>query len=329
MKDEYLLDHTFETVLDEDNNEHEFSGLKFSQLPEWAQDAIKDYSLTIYYFEELSEEERDSMFYRLNNGKPLTAIELTRVRAQSLRVFQDIANHELISLAVTEKGRVSYNHENFAMQMWAINYANPDNKISFETKTFRPLIENADVAEWQVNQLKRAMDILLDIYNSYDQSNRTLKRQSKRIITRTHTVALSYIVIKAINDGVDEEDIKQFVRYFYDTTSAKVSINEDYNTACGGGGLARADKIAVRVNALNESMTLFLEALHSEDLYVSVEDEDIDEDEDEDEIEDEVEDDGIENTGITEDSFSEDDFSELDIESFDASLIDEMMKEAV
>ena len=57
------------------------AGLKFSELEEEMQDKIKDFNLLIYYFRNMSEQERDEMFLRLNNGKSLSRIELTRVEA--------------------------------------------------------------------------------------------------------------------------------------------------------------------------------------------------------------------------------------------------------
>jgi len=85
----------------------DINGSYFSDLPEDLQDRIKDYSLTVYYFDGITEEEINEMFFRLNNGKPLTAIELTRVKARSLEKFQEIGKHELFTSTLTEKASVS------------------------------------------------------------------------------------------------------------------------------------------------------------------------------------------------------------------------------
>ena len=250
IKGNYSLCDSFEVVTDENGQEYHFGGMTFDELPEWAQDAIKDYSLTIYYFESLTIEERDNMFFRLNNGKPLTAIELTRVKAKSLELFQEIAQHELVKLAVTDKGRIRYNHENLAMQAWAICFADD---VSFDTKTFRNIVESANVEQAHVLSIKACFDILLDIYNSYDANDRTQKRMQKRIITRTHTVALTKAVYVAMAAGYDMDSFKVWAKDFFSgTTSA--SINDIYNNSFGAGS-ARKDKVDARMNAIVNSMT--------------------------------------------------------------------------
>ena len=64
--------------------------------PKWARDRIKDYNLTIYYYEGMRETEIREFFRRLNNGKPLSAIELTRANVPSLAIFQQLAEHKAI-----------------------------------------------------------------------------------------------------------------------------------------------------------------------------------------------------------------------------------------
>lgn len=155
INNEFELSENCPSVMDENGNECEIAGSKFEDLPEWIQDQILNYSLTIYYFDGIIEEEIHELFYRINNGKPLTSIELTRVKAQSLEAFQVISKHETISNAISEKGKVKYNDENLAMQMWAMCFTeNPD----FTTKEFRPLIETANVSETQIQILNSAMD---------------------------------------------------------------------------------------------------------------------------------------------------------------------------
>lgn len=250
LSGDYALCDNFEIVTDDNGDEHDFSGLKYEQLPEFARDAIKDYTLTIHYFENLTDEERDSLFYRLNNGKPLTAIELTRVKAKSLEKFQELTKHELINISVTEKGRIKYNHENLTMQAWAACFAG-DN-FSFETKPFRELIESAEVTEEQTEIIKNCFDILLEVYNSYDTENKKEKAQQKRITTRTHLVSLTKTIYTAITNGCDIEQLKKWIKYFFTGTKG-ASISTVYNESCGAGS-AKRDNVEKRMNAIINSM---------------------------------------------------------------------------
>ena len=113
----------------EDGTFEEIAGKKFSDLSDELQDEIKDFSLTIYYYENITEEEINEMFFRINNGKPLSATELTRVKAKDLKSFQNIASHNMIKASVSEKGKERYNDEQIAQ------YEAEKEKIINEAKT--------------------------------------------------------------------------------------------------------------------------------------------------------------------------------------------------
>ena len=84
LHDEFALSADTPSVMNENGCVEDISGMYFSQLPEWVQDKIKDYNLTIYYYADMTEQEIREFFRRLNNGKPLSAIELTRANVPSL-----------------------------------------------------------------------------------------------------------------------------------------------------------------------------------------------------------------------------------------------------
>ncbi len=132
LKDEFPLTENTPSVTDDEGNIKDISGLTFSQLPEWAQDRIKEYNLTIYFYDDMTEEEIKEFFRRLNNGKPLTAFEITRVNAPDLKMFQQLANHEAIQFVVTQIGKTRFTDEMIAMQLYhLVTEENPD----FTTKS--------------------------------------------------------------------------------------------------------------------------------------------------------------------------------------------------
>lgn len=91
MNNEFSLSLDTPPVYNEEGEQEDITGMTFENLPEWAQDKVKDYSLTIYYYENMTDGEIREFFRRLNNGKALTAVELTRVNTPSLEKFQEIA----------------------------------------------------------------------------------------------------------------------------------------------------------------------------------------------------------------------------------------------
>lgn len=251
---EYRLCDNFPDISNEQGEEYDCSGMSYNELPEFAQDAIRDYSFTIYYFEDLTEEERDIMFQRLNGGKPLTAVELTRVKAKSLEKFQEMAKHELVNKSISEKAKLGYNDEQLCFQAWAICFAE---NVSFDTGTFRPIIENADVEWGEVAKINACFDLILKTYKDFDQDDKNERKVSKRFITRTHIVSLVRAAYEALEKEYDKEKYIAFAKKFFSGTK-RASINDIYNDACGAGS-ARRDKVNKRITTILEALSAFME----------------------------------------------------------------------
>ncbi|CDB62316.1 uncharacterized conserved protein [Clostridium clostridioforme CAG:132] len=242
---EFPLSDDTPQVIDENGFPVTVSRLKFSELPEWAQDNIKDYSLTIYYFEGITEEEIAELFFRINNGKPLTSVELTRVKAKSILKFQEIAKHEMIAEAITEAGKRHYNDENVAMQAWTLCFSDCRD---FMTKSFRPFIESAVVTEEQVQEMGQALDYIKAVCDLLNPDEKADKRVLKKIKTRSHLVSCTYVALKALHAGMSVEELKEILYKFFD--SSQTSVNEIYNKSVGSGS-AKPDKVQSRVQVLD------------------------------------------------------------------------------
>ena len=242
---EFLLSEDTPPVTDENGYPVTVAGLGFAELPEWIQDNIKDYSLTIYYFEDITEEEIAELFFRINNGKPLTSVELTRVKAKSILKFQEIARHEMISEAITEAGKRRYNDENVAMQAWTLCFSECRD---FTTKGFRPFIESAGVTKEQGREIGQALDWVkagCDLLNPEEKAD---KRVLKKIKTRSHLVSCTYVALQALRAGKSAEELKEVLYKFFD--SNQTSVSEIYNKSVGSGS-AKPDKVQSRIKVLD------------------------------------------------------------------------------
>jgi uncharacterized protein with ParB-like and HNH nuclease domain len=91
-----------------DDKIYELAGLNFTSLPEEVQEIIKSRSIDCWRLEDLSDEEIAEVFYRINNGKPLTNIEIFRVQTKGFDVFKKLAKHPVIVNAITNKGKSKF-----------------------------------------------------------------------------------------------------------------------------------------------------------------------------------------------------------------------------
>lgn len=244
VADEFSLSENTPFVILDSGEEYEIQSCKFSNLPEELQQRIKDYSLTIYYFDGITDEEIGELFYRLNNGKPLSSVELTRVRAKSLEAFQQIANHKTMKFAVSEKGRIKYFDEQLAMQMYTICF---DESPSFITREFRPLIENIIVTTSQVDLIAECLDMIYDLYQQYDPETKEDKKMLRKIKARTHIVSLVYLA-KLCIDSNKKDLFNSIANRFFNSTSG-TSIDPSYNKAAGTGS-AKTESVRARMESM-------------------------------------------------------------------------------
>lgn len=236
----------------EDGTQADINGLYFNDLSDAMKDAIKNTNLVIYVFEGLTDDQTADIFYRLNNGKSLSAIELSRVKAVSLPAFQEIAKSPLFSNSLSAKQIAKYGAEDIAIKAHIMAYS--DTKCT-DTKFVRPYVETTQVTENQISELKSVFGFVEQIVESANKTeNKSVKRAAKRIVTRTHLLSMVPLYLSAIREEVSKELVEQFVLWFFGTT--KTSVSAIYNNYSSQGS-GHEDHIAKRLGAINTEFEKF------------------------------------------------------------------------
>ena len=226
LHDEFALTPDTPAVVDENGGMEDISGMYFSQLPEWVRDRIKDYNLTIYYYEGMTEAEVREFFRRLNNGKPLSAIELTRANVPSLTIFQQLAKHKAIQFVVSEAGRKRFTDEMIAMQLYQlITEESPD----FSTKPFREWASKVEVDSEVLDTINSG----LDAYSVFARSLMDVNNKVLRTVKgRTHFISCAYYCCLAVQYDVSQDEINHTLTEFF---SGHPSISPEYNHTVSAG----------------------------------------------------------------------------------------------
>lgn len=250
----------------EDGTEVDVNGKFFSGLDEEMQDILSNYSLTIYYFEDITDEQIAELFYRLNNGKALSQIEHSRSVARSFKTIQEIGKHELFTTALTEKAFERYTHEDLVVKSYImLNYSNP----SLDTKFVRPVMEDAEFTENDVELLNAVYDRILNTYKAIiaDDSAETgkiSKRIAKRLLTRTHMLSIMPIVKRSLDENVSDEMFTIWVKNFFCGTRS-VTKYEEYNSRATSGS-GHAENIKVRLKVIKKDYEKFMKQYEKEDI---------------------------------------------------------------
>lgn len=233
----------------------DINGKKFSELPEDIQDTIKDYSFNMVYFDGITDDEVSEMFCRLNNGKPLTTFEITRVKMKSLEAVHEIAKHEIFGAALTESAINKGIDAEVVIKSWLL--MNEPN-CSFDRKSLNAVAPNIDITDEQKAELETAYTRILDSYNWIKVNTFDLKlanKIAKRIVTRTHLISIVPFAIQSVDDGVSVDKFAKWLMTFYGGTR-HVSISDDYSSAARDNTGSNAS-IRCRNTALANSYNAF------------------------------------------------------------------------
>ena len=217
--------------------------LHFDELEESLREELQDYSLTAYYFDSITDEEISEMFFRLNNGKALSAVELTRVRAKSMSTIKEIAQHEIFNSALTKKALEKYTNEDIVIKTYVILH---DEEPSMETKYIRPLMESIEITDADREQIWKIYDRILAMHKLIAD-----KKIAKRILVRTHLITMVPVIWKSIQDGRTDQQMAGWASEFFNgKRSATISLA--YNMSAGSGS-AKKESVRKRLKEITEN----------------------------------------------------------------------------
>lgn len=216
--------------------------LHFDEMEPALQDELSGCPLLIYYFENVSDDEVAEMFFRLNNGKALSAIELTRVKAKSMKVINEIGQHDIFKSALTEKALARYTNEDIVIKAYAMLH---ESEPSLETKVIRPLMETADITEKDKKQLFEIFDRILSAFPLIED-----KKVAKRMLIRTHLISIVPWVWKSIQMGLSDKQFAEWFAVFF-SGGKSTTISSLYNS-CTRGGTAKKESVKKRNDELGK-----------------------------------------------------------------------------
>lgn len=224
----------------------DLNGCKYEDLPNDIKDELDSTSLTIYYFDGITEEEVAEMFFRLNNGAAMNSAILTRVKALSKEAIKELGQHNVFKFALSTKAKENYTNEDMVIKA-AYLLSGHDN---LETKNIQEWISENKIDTKLQNKIYCALSRLETIVTTLNQEEEN-KKIVKKILTKTHFLSLLPILDKANEDKVKDAELVAWVSKFY-APEDKCSTSYKYNEACGSGS-AKKEAVTTRYSELEKS----------------------------------------------------------------------------
>ena len=231
----YLIGIPEVTYINADGEEvtENIEGMYFNDLPDDLKDAINDYHLSIFYYEDITPEQIRTLFRKLNNGKPLSTKERNIASCIDIENVTNIGEHELFKVIMTEKGLEKRNHIPMIMKVWAMLNLDIDD-VSFESKDFNEIMQETKMADDERATLVNVFDKFLDIYNEIgeDDDKKLAKFVQRKMKSETHFVSLAPFIKQAIDDGIEDSIMADFIKQIF---GGDVLVSAEYAEACKGG----------------------------------------------------------------------------------------------
>lgn len=239
----------------EDDTELDLNGKTYVELPSDFQDIVKTYSLTVYYYDNMEQDDVEEMFLRFNNGKSLSAIELTRANAKSKEQIITLSTHPIFTGALNEKAIARYANEDIVIKTWILMYG--ENK-SFETKNVRPVMKDTVISEEQESQINRVFDKFMGTHKllAQNENDSIVKKVCKKMFTKTHMVSLMPVVNRSIEDNIPVDKVAEWVKHFF-TANKAATISQVYNDNATTGS-AKVEAVKARHSELMRSYEDFV-----------------------------------------------------------------------
>lgn len=243
LNDEFALRDVPEIVFD-DGSTTDINGLKFSQLDEDLQSAIRDYSLTIVTFDSMDRNQVADMFFRLNNGTSLKSTEKSYAKAISKVAITELSNHELFKIALTPNAQRKMMQRTIVIQSLIMLMEDEPCLDSGEVRRF---VQETEITEDDVNTLSVVFDEFVDIANILVENKKANKYVLKKALSRGNIPALTPLV----NEHKGETDkLVTFLTHFFSGEKG-ACIREDFTLASSQGS-GHAINVAKRQEIITE-----------------------------------------------------------------------------
>lgn len=240
-----------------DDGEVDVNGMTYEQLPEELRDAFKNAHMNVYSFDDATDDEVVEIMARLNNGKPLSVIDNTRIKAKDLAGIKRLASHKLFTEFLTEKALAGRQNEEIVVKTY-LHLTNPESGL--DNKNVRPVYETLEVTpeieKMLVDRFDYLYNIVTEMMRKAENKMPNVKRAVKTILKKTHMISVMYVIDRAVKEDKEFEKTLECLVQFFD--EGKPSSSDEYNTACKNGS-NHASNVIARKDALKEQYEWYFE----------------------------------------------------------------------
>lgn len=220
------------------------AGKKFSELPEEMQKSIKNYTLSVIRLEDITDEEVEEMFFRLNNGVALKSIESTRVLLgnDNMKLVEKMTTHPFFDKASISRNR--YTDQEIILQLLMFSDSTDTGFSSKEVRAFVERYRGKKIPEEMVDKTNQALSFLDEAFT-----------KKKKFLKKIHIPMIFNISFKAQGRPETPDFFGLWVEDFY----KNLSKESEYFIACQSGS-AKKENVQKRLNEMKNAYEQYFTA---------------------------------------------------------------------
>lgn len=241
-----------------DGEEYNLARHKFDELPDNVKDAILDFTLDIFKIEEAEDDEIEDMFFRLNNGTPLSAQQKAKAKmgADSAIRLQELTKHSLMNdnAVFTQLQKRKADDEVALVQSMMLLDDNFQVGKFGTKEVFEYTTSLREGKEEVFTKLENAMNFLSDTLGT---------SVEKTLLKKLHMPFVLYASNDALQKGLTTQAFKIWIEDFKEKLVSKTNgvmlngkENYDawlYKVGCGAGA-TKAEKVSDRLTATKQTL---------------------------------------------------------------------------
>ncbi|MBU8732556.1 DUF262 domain-containing protein [Cytobacillus oceanisediminis] len=229
-----------------EGKEYQIAESTFEELHEEVQDSIYDFMLNNYKLDEATDEEIEDLFFRLNNGTPLTKQQKAKAKmgTEWAHKFKEVLEHPfMVNKAAFSKAQIrkADNETAILQTMMLIDQAHDLKSISsnhvFEyTQKFK---EDAENKELLLNDIVKVLDYLDQAYG-----------EKESVLAKKVNFPMLLITAKqAMDKDITVLEFKHWTDEFKNSLKGKGEIETSYKEF-GGAGSVKREKTLGRIREM-------------------------------------------------------------------------------
>ncbi|URJ76319.1 DUF262 domain-containing protein (plasmid) [Bacillus velezensis] len=241
---------------------YKLAGLWFNELDPVVQEAILDFKLDIVKLENATDEQIEEIFYRLNNGTPLSKQQKAKAKmgAEWAEKIQSLVNHEFMKekASFTKLQLKRADDETAILQTMMLIDDDYDwkslssNHVFDYSQTFRGHREKFKL----VDKIKETMDYL----------NKSFEEKEKVLMKKVHFPMVLLTAMKAMEMGIHPARFSDWKEEFKKAFKGK---NAEFTTAYKrftGDGSVKETKVRGRIEEMKKHLEAYFEKYDKEKL---------------------------------------------------------------